>query len=64
MPTINTQYRLFKHLEMAGFPCYAVDFRIPKTREIIQADEERWKAMCEGVDEHERTLGIRFIPTI
>lgn len=64
MPTINTQYRLFKHLEMAGFPCYAVDFRIPKTREIIQADEERWKAMCDGVDEHERTLGIRFIPTI
>lgn len=64
LPTINTQYRLFKHLEMAGFPCYATDFRIPKTREIIQIDEERWKAMCDGVDEHERALGIRFIPTI
>jgi hypothetical protein len=64
IPTINTQYRLFKHLEMAGYECYAVDFRIPKTREIIQADEERWKAMCDGVDEHERALGIRFIPTI
>jgi hypothetical protein len=64
LPTINTQYRLFKHLEMAGYPCYASDFRIPKTREIIQADEEHWRDMCEGVDVHERALGIRFIPTI
>ena len=64
IPTINTQYRLFKHLEMAGFPCYAVDFRIPKTREIIQADEERWRTMCEGVEPYEAALGIRFIPTI
>lgn len=64
IPTINTQYRLFKHLEMAGYACYAVDFRIPKTREIIQADEERWRTMCEGVEPYEAALGIRFIPTI
>ena len=64
IPTINTQYRLFKHLEMAGYACYAVDFRIPKTREIIQTDEERWRTMCEGVEPYEAALGIRFIPTI
>jgi Poxvirus Late Transcription Factor VLTF3 like len=64
IPTINTQYRLFKHLEMAGYTCYAVDFRIPKTREIIQTDEERWRTMCEGVEPYEAALGIRFIPTI
>lgn len=64
IPTINTQYRLFKHLEMAGYVCYPSDFRIPKTREIIQADEDRWRAMCDGVDPHERALGIRFIPTL
>lgn len=64
IPTLNTQYRLFKHLEMAGYECYSVDFRIPKTREIIQTDEERWRTMCENVDPHEVALGIRFIPTI
>lgn len=64
IPTINTQYRLFKHLEMAGYKCHAQDFRIPKTREIIQADEDRWRALCEGVDAHGRSLGIKFIPTM
>jgi hypothetical protein len=63
IPTINTQYRLFKHIEMVGFPCYATDFRIPKTRDIIQDDEEYWKRLCEGVEHGER-LGIRFIPTL
>jgi len=63
VPTINTQYRLFKHLEMAGFTCYATDFRIPKTRDIIQSDEESWKVLCEEV-EHGKELGIRFIPTL
>lgn len=62
--SVNTQYRLFKHLEMVGYACHAVDFRIPKTREIVQADDDRWRGMCEGVEEHERKLGIRFIPTI
>lgn len=61
---VNTQYRLFKHLELVGFPCHAVDFRIPKTREIVQTDEDRWRAMCDGVDASERALGVRFIPTI
>lgn len=64
IPSVNTQYRLFKHLEMSGFPCYAVDFRIPKTREIIQNEEEHWRAMCEGVSEAEKALGIQFIPTL
>jgi Poxvirus Late Transcription Factor VLTF3 like len=64
IPSVNTQYRLFKHLEMAGFPCHAVDFRIPKTREIIQTEEEHWRAMCDGVSDTEKSLGIRFIPTL
>ncbi len=59
---INTQYRLFKHLEMVGHRCTASDFRIPKTREILDKDEHNWKQRCLGTGDFGRSRGIVYIP--
>jgi len=54
---LNTQYRLFKHLQHRGYPCRADDFKIVKTREILEYHEEMWKRICE-------VLSWKFIQTI
>ena len=55
--SLNAEYRLFKHLEIVGYPCNQDDFKIIKTRDTLENCENTWKKMCEGA-------GLPFIPTI
>ena len=34
--SLNTQYRLYRHLERQGFPCSKNDFKMVTTREILE----------------------------
>jgi hypothetical protein len=61
---ITMQYRLFKHLQMVDHECKAEDFRIPKTREILEKNEHNWKQRCAATGDYGRIRGIVFIPTI
>ena len=44
---LNTQYRLFKHLQLRGYPCRADDFKIVKTRDILETHERIWYLICK-----------------
>jgi len=61
---INTQFRLFKQLEMLGEPVHISEFRVPKTRDIIETDQENWRLMCEATGEYGKEMGIKYIPTL
>jgi hypothetical protein len=54
--SLNTQYRLFKHLQLAGYPCSITDFKIPDTNDVVEKYDETWLKMCEECD-------LPFIPT-
>jgi rubrerythrin len=54
---LNTQFRLFKHLEVRGSPVTMDQFKIVKTREILEYHDRIWREMMEGA-------GLPFIPTI
>lgn len=63
---LNRQFRLFKHLEIlyhnGDIPhYYNVDnFKMVKTRDILEAYDEIWRKMCEGANDEE----IKFYKTI
>ena len=50
---LNTQYRLFRHLRRRGHNCRADDFKIVKTRDILEYHENMWEQICN-------TLGWYF----
>ena len=55
--SINTQYRLFKHLQLVNYDkCKLEDFKISTTDTIIKRYETQWKEMC-------RLSNIKYIPT-
>jgi len=54
---LNTQYRLFKHLQLRGHTCYIDDFKMVKTREILEYHDATWELMTTGA-------GLRFTQTI
>lgn len=54
---LNTQFRLFKHLQARGYQCTIDDFKIVKTRDILEYYDITWQHMCEQT-------GLTFIPTI
>lgn len=54
---LNTQYRLFKHLQLLNYPCKSNDFKIIGTRDILEYHEMIWEKIC-------RKLGWTFIKTI
>ncbi|AYV86153.1 MAG: hypothetical protein Solumvirus1_28 [Solumvirus sp.] len=56
----STQYRLYKHLQLAGVDCNQQDFKMPTMRNVIEAHDEMWKIMCAGA----KDSNIYFIPTI
>ena len=58
---INTQFRLFKQLEMLGQKVHISDFRVPKTRELLEIAEENWRLQCEACGEYGRQMGIKYI---
>ena len=53
---LNTQYRLFKHLQLLGYPCRSEDFKIVGTRDIQEYHENMWEKIC-------KELGWPFIKT-
>jgi len=54
---LNTQYRLFKHLQLRGCQCSIDDFKMVKTREILEYHDATWQIMVTEA-------GLPFIPTI
>lgn len=58
--SINTQFRLFKHLQARGHPCSLSDFKVVTTPDILAALEEMWREMVEGA----KVDGLRYIPTL
>lgn len=57
--SIPNQYRVFKILEMLGFPCSRDEFKMPSEDEDLEKIEFLWRKMCEGCKDEE----IRFIKT-
>ena len=45
--SLNSQFRLFKHLRRLGYPCKARNFRIPTTHDILEFHENIWAKICE-----------------
>ena len=45
--SLNSQFRLFKHLRRLGHPCKSKDFRIPTTHDILEFHNTMWSKMCE-----------------
>lgn len=45
--SLNSQFRLFKHLRRLGYPCMAKDFRIPTTYDILEFHNTMWTKICE-----------------
>ena len=54
---LNTQYRLFKHLQRRGHICKFEDFKVVKTRDILEYHDDTWRIICEQI-------GWDFIATI
>lgn len=47
--SLNSQFRLYKHLKLLDYGCYESDFKIPTTPEIREFHEEMWSMICERV---------------
>lgn len=54
---LNTQYRLFRHLQRCGYPCSKKDFKIVSTQDVLETYEQIWSTIC-------RELGWTFQPII
>lgn len=61
---LNIQYRLFKHLEMRGHRCSIDDFKIVKTRDILEYHDSVWKQMVVGAAAIYPNDGFKFVETI
>ena len=48
--SLNSQFRLFKHLRRLGYPCKSRNFRIPATHDILEFHENVWAKICEILD--------------
>lgn len=55
--SLNVNFKLYKILELLGYPCRHQDFYILKTREKISDHDDKWKEICQ-------ILGWVFIPTL
>lgn len=44
--SLNTDYRLMKHLQLLHVPCGTEDFKMIKTRKILLEYERIWKIIC------------------
>nr|QBK90471.1 MAG: late transcription factor 3-like protein [Pithovirus LCPAC103] len=55
--SLNTEYRLMKHLQLLNIPCCKEDFKMIKTRKIVIEYERIWRIIC-------RECGWKFIKTV
>ena len=56
--SLGTQYRLWRHLQLIGYPCEFGDFKIAENVDSIQTHHRLWKLMCDGANDPE----IYYIP--
>ena len=54
--SINMNYRLYKQLELIGYPCFSSDFDISPSDETRRKYEQLWQLMCQK-------SGKSYIPT-
>jgi hypothetical protein len=54
--SLNTDFRLYKHLQLCGYKCKISQFKIIKTPSIREKYEFFWQEMCEKT-------GLQYIPT-
>lgn len=57
--SLPTQYRLYKHLQLARFPCDQTGFKLPQQIETIRKYDRIWEIMCKRCGNPD----IYFIPT-
>lgn len=48
--SLNSQYRLYKHLRRLGHYCKTKDFRIPSTHDILEFHNIMWAKICEVLE--------------
>jgi len=46
--SLNANYRLFRHLQLRGYPCKESDFKLIRTQSIRELYENLWYKMCLG----------------
>lgn len=56
--SLGTQYRLWRHLELAGHECYRDEFKIAENTDSDRIHDKLWRLMCEGCNDPE----IYYIP--
>ena len=45
--SLNSQWRLYKHLKRLGWPCKEKDFKIPTTQDILDFHKIKWAEICD-----------------
>lgn len=45
--SLNSQYRLFRHLQANNYPCTIDDFRVVRTPSILNEHDKLWSIMCK-----------------
>lgn len=51
--SLGTQYRLWRHLQLVGYPCSFQQFKIAENQKSIENQDRLWRMMCERVDDPE-----------
>lgn len=47
--SLNTQYRLYRHLEARKIPCKPTDFKLPTTPGILEEQDTYWREMVKVI---------------
>lgn len=51
--SLGTQYRLYRHLQMVGYPCSRDQFKIAENADSLSKHHKLWRKMCEGANDPE-----------
>lgn len=51
--SLGTQYRLWRHLQLIGFPCKMEQFKIAEDPDSLMIHNQLWRKMCEGCHDPE-----------
>ena len=56
--SLGVQFRLYKHLQLCGYPVYPEEFKLAENTDSIHNHNKLWKLMVEGANDPE----IYYIP--
>lgn len=51
--SLGTQYRLFRHLQLVGYPCTMKQFKIAENSDSLRIHDRLWQKMCLGTGDPE-----------